>query len=132
MKATLTTRGHGVSGRCVRCTSGILLKALVAALAVESRIAVIVLTVGLAGFAAWVGMAHSTYTVDAESVSFEGGLRSTTLRKADIHAYSWERDDYNIEELTIRARQGRAISLSRSDLARNPDFDRALQTFLAA
>ena len=132
MTALLNTQGHRLSTPLVRAAGAAMGLVLVASVITESRIGGLAAILGLGLFAGWVGMGQTRYEVTPDSVRFFAALRSTHFRRDDVRGVTWDRDEFNIEELTIHGDQGRAIVVSRSDLAGHPGFAEELLGFLAS
>jgi hypothetical protein len=132
MTTTLRTRGHRPSPVVVKAVGAAIVVGLAVSFVMASRPGGLVSVVALAVFAAWVGMSESRYEVSATTLSFHSVLGSTTLDRNQVRDVVWDRDEMNIEELTIRGDFGRAISLSKADLEANSDFERDLASFLAS
>ena len=131
MTTTLRTRGHRPSPAIVKAVGAAIVAGLAVSFLVESRVGGLVSVVALAVFAGWVGMSESRYELTGTTLSFHSVLGSTTLDRNQVRDVVWDRDEMNIEELTIRGDLGRAISLSKADLEANADFERELAVFLA-
>ena len=131
MTSTLRTKGHRPSPLVVRTAGAAIVAGLAVSFFAASRTGGLVSVVALAVFAGWVGMSESRYELTDATLSFHSVLGSTTLDRNQIRTVAWDRDDMNIEELTIRGDFGRAISVSRAELDANADFERELVAFLA-
>ncbi len=132
MTTTLRTRGHRPSPAVVKAFGAAIVVGLAVSFVMASRAGGLVSVVALAVFAGWVGMSESRYELTGTTLSFHSVLGSTKLDRNQVRDVVWDRDEMNIEELTIRGDFGRAISVSKTDLEANADFERELAAFLAS
>ena len=132
MSTTLHTRGHRLAPVAARVVGAVIVAGLAVSFVAESRVGGLVCVVALAVYAGWIGMSQSRYELTGTALVFHSALGSTTLDRNQVRNVVWERDEMNIEELTIRGELGRAISISKSDLEANQQFERELAAFLAS
>ena len=130
MTATLNTRGYRLPAGVVRAVGAVMAGALAVAVALQSRPGTLIALASLVVFAGWVGMSQTNYEVSAEQLRFSGVFRSTTLQRDEIRTVMCERDELNIEELTIVGDQGKSIAFSRTDLVDHPHFAEQLRLLL--